>query len=320
MDRNSCRICLEEEGELETVCDCKGTQRFVHLNCIQAWIHTKYKPWHNVAGPRCELCKQRFRHNKLVVPRVELKWLVAGVITVIFLSTCIAIWLSGATIAYAMVSVIHDDYVIYAPPNQIDISPRDYIANLTCPIESCTIPFNDPTICQQFTGLVRRAYADVNHYQTISMDIRPWLEPLVYFSLAYAVLFFMFFFRKYSRSGVVVLSFILCISTLGLLGSTERTFSEMTTNVLRNIDSKSLAMNKCETYGTTSMIQFPSQDSYRMFSESLNALWTVIYTVSRNQTYLKLYICSELLALGLSALVSVHLFARFMNNSVMAVS
>ncbi len=35
-----CRICLGDEGKLISVCECKGTQAFVHLKCINRWRYT----------------------------------------------------------------------------------------------------------------------------------------------------------------------------------------------------------------------------------------------------------------------------------------
>jgi len=48
----TCRICLED-GDTISVCNCKGTQGHVHLECIQKWIDVSKKN-------TCELCHVSF--------------------------------------------------------------------------------------------------------------------------------------------------------------------------------------------------------------------------------------------------------------------
>tara|TARA_B100001559_G_C16424364_1_gene586639 strand:- start:10 stop:570 length:561 start_codon:yes stop_codon:yes gene_type:complete len=54
----TCRICLED-GDTISVCQCKGTQGFVHKECIQKWIDISQKD-------HCELCRAKFPNNMLV--------------------------------------------------------------------------------------------------------------------------------------------------------------------------------------------------------------------------------------------------------------
>jgi len=52
----TCRICLEE-GNTTSVCDCKGTQGQVHINCVKKWIEISGKT-------ECELCQTKY-HPKV---------------------------------------------------------------------------------------------------------------------------------------------------------------------------------------------------------------------------------------------------------------
>mmetsp|Transcript_3582 Transcript_3582/g.3518 ORF Transcript_3582/g.3518 Transcript_3582/m.3518 type:complete len:107 (+) Transcript_3582:688-1008(+) len=63
-----CRICLGEENTYEdkliTPCNCSGTMKHIHLNCLRGWIESKKKFKMNDfvqtylwKGLACELCK-----------------------------------------------------------------------------------------------------------------------------------------------------------------------------------------------------------------------------------------------------------------------
>ena len=54
----TCRICLEdnESGPLLSVCNCDGTCKHVHRDCLQKWIETSQ-------STRCELCLAEYTHN-----------------------------------------------------------------------------------------------------------------------------------------------------------------------------------------------------------------------------------------------------------------
>ena len=66
----TCRICFEEENRHETTmispCECKGSVRYVHLECIEKWLQLNYKLNY------CELCKHEFRMKRRFKP--ILKW------------------------------------------------------------------------------------------------------------------------------------------------------------------------------------------------------------------------------------------------------
>ncbi|KAG2488498.1 hypothetical protein HYH03_013001 [Edaphochlamys debaryana] len=51
-----CRICLEEDelGNLEQPCQCTGTQKYAHHECIQRWVNEK-------GNLRCEICDSEYR-------------------------------------------------------------------------------------------------------------------------------------------------------------------------------------------------------------------------------------------------------------------
>ena len=50
-----CRICLESEGELVSPCPCRGSQRGVHLVCLERW-QLSQQSW----DMRCTTCKLRY--------------------------------------------------------------------------------------------------------------------------------------------------------------------------------------------------------------------------------------------------------------------
>ena len=67
-----CRICLcEDEGEKEnplvSPCNCDGTMKYIHIDCLKGWVNSKWAQketqivktylWKILT---CELCKQRF--------------------------------------------------------------------------------------------------------------------------------------------------------------------------------------------------------------------------------------------------------------------
>jgi hypothetical protein len=68
---NLCRICFceggEEDNPLITPCNCSGTMKYIHLQCLQQWLKTKLHT--RVTGScisilwkvlECELCKKTF--------------------------------------------------------------------------------------------------------------------------------------------------------------------------------------------------------------------------------------------------------------------
>ena len=59
-----CRICFEEEtptNKLIRPCKCKGTQRYIHYDCLMTWIQL------NITNPEkrdyCDVCKYKFKYN-----------------------------------------------------------------------------------------------------------------------------------------------------------------------------------------------------------------------------------------------------------------
>ena len=52
-----CRICLEEEGVFVSPCNCKGSQGFVHQQCLSKWVSESGRN-------TCELCNTPYaKHN-----------------------------------------------------------------------------------------------------------------------------------------------------------------------------------------------------------------------------------------------------------------
>ena len=49
-----CRICLDGSGTLVSICDCKGTNEFVHEECMTRWFLVSGKL-------QCPTCKFNFQ-------------------------------------------------------------------------------------------------------------------------------------------------------------------------------------------------------------------------------------------------------------------
>ena len=56
-EEKQCRICLSDEGELISVCGCKGTVKYVHKDCIIKW--QRLAPTEE-SKMICQLCKQPY--------------------------------------------------------------------------------------------------------------------------------------------------------------------------------------------------------------------------------------------------------------------
>ena len=60
-----CRICLEGKGQIITPCQCRGSVKYIHENCLNLWISKaldmkRMKSVHkggNKYSVKCELCK-----------------------------------------------------------------------------------------------------------------------------------------------------------------------------------------------------------------------------------------------------------------------
>ena len=54
----SCRICLEggDSGNLMEVCDCSGSCRYVHQECLEKWMDISQ-------NRSCEICRAVYKHN-----------------------------------------------------------------------------------------------------------------------------------------------------------------------------------------------------------------------------------------------------------------
>lgn len=52
---HSCRICFETGGELFCPCNCSGTMKWVHRECLQKWIIESL-------SNECELCKKKYNY------------------------------------------------------------------------------------------------------------------------------------------------------------------------------------------------------------------------------------------------------------------
>lgn len=76
--KTQCRFCLESDGEeddtnpLVDPCDCKGSARYVHWNCLRRWAHTNPP----LNGRQCRVCQAAFHVN--LFPQLEVIPFVAG--------------------------------------------------------------------------------------------------------------------------------------------------------------------------------------------------------------------------------------------------
>lgn len=50
----TCRICLDDEGEMIQPCDCKGTSANVHPECLMKWLNISQTT-------KCEICHFQYR-------------------------------------------------------------------------------------------------------------------------------------------------------------------------------------------------------------------------------------------------------------------
>jgi hypothetical protein len=60
--RGECRICLEEEDTIENLispCQCKGTHRYVHVDCLSEW-RKRFSRMH-IHRHYCSVCKTHFQ-------------------------------------------------------------------------------------------------------------------------------------------------------------------------------------------------------------------------------------------------------------------
>ncbi|CAD8208539.1 unnamed protein product [Paramecium octaurelia] len=69
---NSCRICMSKVGTISNPlinpCQCSGSVKYIHIKCLQQWIHNKFKIrelnnivlyfWSNLI---CEICKEQYK-------------------------------------------------------------------------------------------------------------------------------------------------------------------------------------------------------------------------------------------------------------------
>lgn len=53
-----CRICFEQEQlDLINPCQCSGSSRYVHTECLKKWVILKYP---DVQNAQCEVCKFKY--------------------------------------------------------------------------------------------------------------------------------------------------------------------------------------------------------------------------------------------------------------------
>ena len=64
-----CRICLdsseENDNKLLSICECKGSIKYIHKECAMKWIKERN------GNTRCELCKTKYDKEKLKINPIE---------------------------------------------------------------------------------------------------------------------------------------------------------------------------------------------------------------------------------------------------------
>ena len=58
VQHHTCRICLESDDDVLSVCKCSGTSKWVHKECIVKWITTR-------GNKKCEICHGDFDFSQI---------------------------------------------------------------------------------------------------------------------------------------------------------------------------------------------------------------------------------------------------------------
>lgn len=81
LNMNYCRICFESEPpDLISPCDCNGTIKWVHRECLETWIKAS-------GSKECEICKKEYNMSvimttkEIIIEVVDILIKIAAVIT-----------------------------------------------------------------------------------------------------------------------------------------------------------------------------------------------------------------------------------------------
>lgn len=55
-----CRFCFESDGELISPCNCRGTLKYIHIECLQKWRKTLPFNVFNKRDIKCEICHKYY--------------------------------------------------------------------------------------------------------------------------------------------------------------------------------------------------------------------------------------------------------------------
>lgn len=99
MEETICRVCLspEEPSNLVSPCSCKGTQKYVHRECLSKW--RKRSPGNFLSSSYCPVCKTSFMD---VTPKTRVKLTTVGLI----LGMGMGIWLGSFLLFFLFALVI----------------------------------------------------------------------------------------------------------------------------------------------------------------------------------------------------------------------
>ena len=89
-----CRICLEEDDNVISPCNCKGTSQYVHESCLSQWRK-------NQRRFRCEVCHSQYNLKRNILYTVGIRILCFAAVLVysftILLSLRFVLWFFGLT-------------------------------------------------------------------------------------------------------------------------------------------------------------------------------------------------------------------------------
>lgn len=92
-EENQCRICLGEETSVEnrlfSPCLCRGSQRYIHEQCLQQWRQSHL----NQSLYRCATCLYHYRTSRMMFARyLQNPFVITGCTVVVTVST---VWIIG---------------------------------------------------------------------------------------------------------------------------------------------------------------------------------------------------------------------------------
>lgn len=66
-DEVICRICYDSTGRLYQVCNCSGSIKYVHSECLSRWLSTL--PNNHYNNTYCELCNEKYKFKNITIEK-----------------------------------------------------------------------------------------------------------------------------------------------------------------------------------------------------------------------------------------------------------